>query len=257
MFSMVFILLIISILYPYIKTYAEEHKQQIEVTWYGHAVIAIYDGTTRILIDPFFTNNPTAPISWEELPPIDYILLTHDHSDHLGDTIAIAQHHGAKVSGVFDTMEALVQAGLPRELLVQGTGFNIGGMITIGKFTARMIPAMHTSSTGLPVGYIITALNGFTIYHAGDTAPFGDMKLWASYFPIDVAILPIGGYFTSDAFLTMKSIELLTPTYVLPIHYATFPLLSSSSEEFITLIQQSSLKVEPCILTPGDSIKFP
>lgn len=235
---------------------AKEKKYNVEITWYGHSVVTLYDGKTRILIDPFFTGNSMSPITWDKLPKIDYILLTHDHGDHVGDTIAIAKKFGAKVTGIVETMEALEKAGLPKDLVLNGIGFNIGGTVSLGTFKALMIPAMHTSTTGIPVGYFVTSSSGFRTYHSGDTAPFGDMKLWASFYPINLAILPIGGYFTQDAFLAVKSVELLKPNFVLPMHYKTFPILASSTDEFKALLEKSGVKTKLLLTKPGQTIQF-
>lgn len=250
------IIVIMSVFFSHASCFAKDKKYNIEVVWYGHSAVTLYDGKTRILIDPFFSGNPTASISWDSLPHIDYILLTHDHSDHLGDTIAIAKKFKAKVTGVVETMIALQQQGLPQELLLHGIGFNVGGTVQLGDFKVLMVPAFHSSTTGISVGYFITSSSGFRTYHAGDTAPFGDMKLWASWYPVDLAILPIGGYFTEDAFLTVKSVELINPQFVLPIHYATFPLLSSSREEFEKLMKKTKLETKLLLPQPGQVLRF-
>lgn len=228
----------------------------IEVVWYGHATTTIYDGKTRILIDPFFSANPSSSFSWEDLPSIDYILLTHSHSDHIGDSIAIAKKYNAQVTGVVETIESLLSSGLPQEYILNGIGFNIGGTIALGDFNILMVPAIHSSPHGLTVGYFITSASGFRIYHAGDTAPFGDMKLWASWYPINLALLPIGGIFTQDAFLAVRSTEMIQPQYVIPIHYSTFPILAPSTDEFESYMKKANLATTVLLPKRGEALKF-
>ena len=256
MTALIFILSFIAIFFSYNVCIAKEKQHNVEVIWYGHATATLYDGTTRILIDPFFSNNPTSPLSWKELPSIDYILLTHDHSDHIGDTLAIAEAYNAQVTGVVETIEELYKKGLSKELILNGIGFNVGGTVQLGSFTVLMIPAVHTSRTGLAVGYFITSSSGFRIYHAGDTAPFGDMKLWSSWYPLDLALLPIGGHFTEDAFLAVKSIEMLMPQFVVPIHYGTFPILASSPHTFKELLEEKQLTTTLLLPERGETLYF-
>ena len=223
----------------------------MELTWYGHSVVMLYDGTTRIIIDPFISGNPckffTDDLS--TLPKIDYVLLTHDHDDHVGDTIEIALKHNAKVAGVFENLLALQKKGLPTEHIYNGMGFNIGGTIQLGSFSILMIPAFHTSFTGAPVGYIITS-HHMRIYYTGDTAPFGDMQMWTQLFPIHTLCVPIGGYFTADAILARHIVHLTQPKNVLPMHFGTFPILEETTNAFQTTMEDmpnvNLLLPKPC-----------
>ena len=204
----------------------------MEIKWFGHSAFELVSGNTRIWIDPFFTGNPSAG-DWKSNTSPNLILLTHDHGDHLGDTHAIVKETSANVLALFDLCHALTADGMPADkILFDGNGMAIGGTIEYNGFKITMTQALHSTKNGVAVGFIIEDPAGFTVYHAGDTALFGDMCLLAERFNINVALLPIGGHFTMDAMDAAKACGYLEAESVIPMHYATFPMLAQDTIAF-------------------------
>lgn len=200
--------------------------------WHGHSNFAIHSTHCNILIDPFFTHNPCATVSWDSVPKPDIVLVTHLHGDHEGDAVAICKATGAKLGAIVGAAEVLQQKGIPAEQILNGIGFNIGGTITEKGVGITMTQAFHTSEAGAPAGYIITLEDGYTIYHAGDTGIFDSMALWGELYSIDLALLPTGGVFTMDARQAALAARLLKAKAVVPMHWGTFPVLAQNTEEF-------------------------
>jgi L-ascorbate metabolism protein UlaG (beta-lactamase superfamily) len=123
----------------------------------------------------------------------------------------------------------------------------------IGGISLVMTPAVHSSDSGVAGGYILTFPGGTTVYHAGDTAIFGDMQLYGSLYPMDIALLPIGGEFTMDAIQAAESLRLLRPGKAIPMHYGTFPMLASSADQFVAQAKKVAPSVGIVVLTPGQS----
>ena len=224
----------------------------VKVKFLGHAAFLI-EGSKRILIDPFLTGNPKAAAKPEEIEA-DLILITHAHSDHIGDAVEIAKRTGAKIVAMYDVANYISeQAGGKVETI----GMNYGPTEVDGVGIVQ-VPAWHSSSDGKysignPCGYIVK-LDGKTIYHAGDTFVFLDMGLFAElYGPIDVALLPIGGHFTMGPREAAKAVELLKPKKVVPMHYNTWPPISADPEEFKRLVGD---KVEVVVLQPGEELEL-
>lgn len=202
----------------------------LDVTFLGHSGFIFDDGTRRLLVDPFLTGNPVSVHKPEEVK-CDYVALTHGHGDHIGDTVAIAKRNNATVIGSFEIGEYMGEQGI--ESVESG---NPGGTIPTDFGSVTFTHAFHSSSyqgryLGMPCGLIIR-MGGHTIYHAGDTGLFGDMKLIAELYQPDVALLPIGDRFTMDAALATKAAEWIAPKYAVPIHFKTFPLLAQDSKGF-------------------------
>ena len=161
----------------------------VSVTWYGHSNFKVSCGDVTGFIDPFFTHHPSCPVTWNEAGKPDLVLVTHDHGDHTGDAVAICKSSGATCGCIVGTAERLIAAGI---------GFNIGGTIEVKGVRVTMTQAFHTSESGAPAGYVVTMPDGFTFYHAGDTGLFSSMELIGSLYPLDLALLPVGGFFTMD-----------------------------------------------------------
>ncbi len=222
----------------------------VTVRFLGHAAFEM-KGSKTVLIDPFLKGNPKAAVRPEDLEA-DLILVTHAHGDHVGDTVEIAKRTGAKVVAMFDVANYIGQQARNVDVV----GMNYGPTNVDGIFIVQ-VPAWHSSSDGVhsignPCGYIIK-MDGKTIYHAGDTFVFLDMKLFKElYGPIDVAMIPIGGHFTMGPREAAKAVELLEPKKVIPMHYGTWPPIASDPQEFKRLVGE---KAEVVIMNPGERVE--
>lgn len=216
------------------------------VRWFGHAAFEVYIDNVKILIDPWISN-PLSPIKIEELKNIDLILVTHDHFDHLGDTVEIAKRTGAQVLSVPELSNYLKEQGL------NTIGMNIGGSTEFKGLKIAMTQAFHTSSRGFPVGYVVTGRET-SIYHTGDTGLFGDMKIIGELYKPKISLLPIGGYYTMGINEALVAIDLIKPEVVIPMHYNTFPVIQADAEKFRELATKKGVKC--IILKPGENYTF-
>jgi len=226
----------------------------VTITFWGQSAFKLQSGGKTVLIDPWLApGNPVCPVTADDIAEADLILVTHDHFDHVGDTIAIAKKTGATVVAVYETAAKLINDGLPpANVLYGGYGRDIGGAIDWNGISIVMTPAVHSSNSGVPVGYIIKFPGGATVYHAGDTAIFGDMLLYGTLYPIDMVLLPIGGGFTMDALQAAQSLKLLRPGKAIPMHYGTFPMLAPSADQFVSLAARLAPSVGVIVLKPGE-----
>lgn len=221
----------------------------MEIRFIGHSCFELTEGDTRVLIDPFLTDNPSAGIGADEVDPT-HIFLTHGHGDHYGDVEAIAQRTNAQVVAITEVADELTEAGVENV-----TDPNIGGTVTFDWGWVKLTPAWHTSTTpkgqvNVPAGLLIN-IGGKTVYHLGDTALFSDLKLVAGRGdPIDVALMPIGGHYTMDRIDAVHAAELIEAVTIIPCHYDTFPLVETDAEAFKVDVEAlTSSRVE--ILEPG------
>ena len=208
-------------------------RARITVRWLGHATFEVASsGGTRILIDPFVTGNPATPDSLKGLARYagawrpNAVLVTHAHFDHAGDAKAIAQSSGARVISAFEWASTL---GLPESQVV---GVNVGGKVRVGDVTVHVVPAMHSSEPGRPVGFVLEFPGGRTLYHTGDTWIFGDMALIQERFRPSVILLNVGGGpYTQDASTAALALrKYFTPRVVVPMHFGTFPGLDTQAQ---------------------------
>lgn len=221
----------------------------ISLTFLGHSAFQIRTGAFELLIDPFITGNPSATVTADSLTPT-HIILTHGHGDHLGDAETIAKRTGALVIAPFEVVTYLEERGC------KGWGMSTGGAHSFEFGRVKFTIAHHGS--GGPGGYsmgtacgVLLMIDGKTIYHAGDTALFYDMKLLGERHPIDVALLPIGDNFTMGIEDAAYAVELLKPKLTIPMHYDTFPPIQVDAGEFSRIVQTSGYKA--LILNPGQS----
>jgi len=218
----------------------------------GHACVTITDGKNNLIIDPFLTGNSIAAVKQEDIK-VDFILLTHGHGDHFGDTIAIAKRNKATVIANYEL--AMLCAKLGAEI----HPMNIGGAHNFDFGRVKITIAHHGGGygddasvyTGPPAGLLIT-IGGKTLYHSGDTALFYDMKLIGEMNQIDIAFLPIGDNFTMGIDDAAKAVEFLNPKKVVPIHYNTFPEINQDPKEFAKKVKLAQV----VILKPGESVEF-
>lgn len=223
------------------------------ITWLGHAAFKLETPEVSILIDPFFTDDRLA--AQAEAGRVDLVLVTHDHADHTGSVTDICRRTGVQLGAIVGTAERLQQAGVPQEQILFG-GFNMGGTVECKGARITMTQAYHSSMSGAPAGYIITMPDGLVVYHAGDTCLFSGMSLWGKLYPIDVALLPVGGVYTMDARQAAMACGLLKCAAVIPMHWGTFPILAQDTEEFQKLLAAQVPGCHCVSMQPGDSVDF-
>ncbi|MBU5342070.1 metal-dependent hydrolase [Caldifermentibacillus hisashii] len=226
----------------------------MKVSYHGHSVVKIVTDGKEILIDPFITGNGNTDLKVENESP-DFILLTHGHGDHVGDTVQLAKKKDALVIAMVELANYLSWQG------VKTHGMNIGGSYEFEFGKVKFTQAFHSTGveteeqtiiyTGMPAGLLIT-IEGKTIYHAGDTSLFFDMKLIGERHPIDLAFLPIGDNFTMGPEDAAYAAKLLHAKTVVPIHYNTFPVIKQDPGRFINLLEDGNGKV----LQPGETIEL-
>ena len=220
----------------------------IEFTFLGHAGFVLRGGGHAVAIDPFLTGNPVAKHKPEEIR-CEHIVLTHGHADHVGDTVAIAKANKATCYGAFELCNYLSEQGVAK--CEPG---NPGGRIATSFGWVAFTQAFHSSSyegryMGMPCGVVVN-LAGVTVYHCGDTALFGDMKLLGEIYSPQVAMIPVGDRFTMGPELGAKAAELIRPKVAIPIHFATWPLLTSD----ISAFRPEGVEVKA--LAPGETWSF-
>lgn len=223
---------------------------EISLTFLGHSAWRIVHGDHDILIDPFITHNPVATLKAETLKPT-HIILTHGHGDHLGDTVEIAKRTGAQVITTFEVANYCESKGCENPV-----GMGIGGSHQFDFGRVKFTIAHHSSSAsdgtylGSPAG-VLLMIDGRTIYHAGDTGLFLDMKLIGERHPIDVALLPIGDYFTMGVEDAVVAVDFLNPKVAIPMHYNTFPPIQADPQEFASGVKAGGRTA--VILNPGET----
>ena len=221
----------------------------MQITFLGHAAFSLLDGDVTVLVDPFLTGNPQATVAADDVEA-DAILLTHGHSDHLGDAVAIAKRTGATVQAITEIAGEIGEEG------VEVVDTNLGGTATYPWGTARLVPAFHTSTTPkgtvTPAGGLVIELGGKRIYHVGDSALFSDLQLPGKRGKIDVALVPIGGHYTMDRFDAVVAAELIGADVVIPCHYDTFPAIETDAQAYKSDVEHAGF-AQVVVLAPGES----
>lgn len=220
------------------------------IKWLGHAGFEIELDGKIVLVDPWLNGNPKAACKPSDIAKADIVCVTHDHGDHLGDSFEICKNTGAVFLGTYELASLAQQNGVK-----EAVGFNVGGTVNVRGISITMVQAFHTSGKGAPTGFVIRG-EGKSVYHAGDTGIFGDMKLIGEIYKPDVALLPIGDYYTMGALQASEAVKLIRPKIVVPMHYMTFPVLSQSADEFINLVKEKTPEVRVVVLSPGESFEF-
>lgn len=222
----------------------------LELIWHGHACFTIKGGGAILLLDPFFTDNPKADLAADEVEA-DYILVSHAHGDHFGDTLSIAKRTGAVVISNAEI------ASYCREKGVEAHGLNLGGGHPFPFGRVKMTIAHHGSlfpegtPGGNPGGFLID-LEGKRIYFAGDTGLFYDMRLIGEEKAIDIALLPIGDNYTMGPDDALRAVQLLSPQVVIPMHYSTWPVIEQDPMAFAARMEGMGVKC--VVLAPGESL---
>ena len=229
-----------------------------KIKWLGHAGFQITTQKEKIIIiDPWLTDNPLAASQARDITKADFVLVTHDHFDHIADAAEIVKTTGATLVGMPETVDRLKsEAEIADSQIVYGMGMNIGGTYTFDGISITMTQAFHSSKTASPAGYIITLENGFTLYHAGDTGIFSSMKLLGEMFNINCAMLPIGGVFTMDPQQAVFAAKLLKVDTVIPMHYKTFPILEQDASSFVQIMEKEVPAIKVIVMDPGKEYTF-
>ncbi len=222
-------------------------------TFLGHATVRCdLPGGEVVLIDPWL-DNPSCPPGGKELSRLDAILITHGHSDHLADAAELAKRFGARVIANYEIVEWLAAQGV-----TTGSGMNLGGCQDVLGMCVRMVRADHSSGLpdgaygGVASGFIVSMPQGFTFYHAGDTALFSDLQLFGELYRPELAFLPIGDLFTMDPEQAARACRFLGVRKVIPIHWGTFPALTGTPQQLTEALDRLGVACEVVELAPGD-----
>ena len=230
------------------------------IRFLGHAFVEFTTSDNKvILFDPWAKDggNPVCPFEVKHIERADLVLVSHDHFDHLGSAVAICKNTGALLGGPAQTMGRLISEGFDSKQVVNfGSGYMVGGGVSLDWVDVTAVPAFHSSDTACALGNIVKAKDGTTVYHAGDTCVYGDMALFGQLYPIDVALLPIGGVFTMDAFQASEAAALLNPSIVVPIHYASFPIIAPNADAFTQVCGEKAPHIQVKALGAGEVLEF-
>lgn len=229
----------------------------LEIQYHGHSCIQLTSEGHSIIIDPFITGNPLAATKLSDIR-VQYILLTHGHQDHILDAVELAKQNDATIIATFELANYLGWQGAKTMAL------NLGGSASFPFGTVKMTQAFHSSGMvfeedtrivylGMPGGFIVT-MGGKTVYHAGDTGLFGDMKLLGERHDIDAAFLPIGDVFTMGPEDAKTAAEWVGAKFVVPMHYDTFPPIKQDGKAFVESLKEKG--IDGAALKPGESTRL-
>jgi L-ascorbate metabolism protein UlaG (beta-lactamase superfamily) len=238
----------------------EEMLGGTRITYLGHSTFRfVTAGGEQIIIDPFLAENPRTPDELKRVGELDTILITHGHFDHFSDVMPLQGQTGAATVSNFEIFSYLQRQGVENAVPVQK-----GGTVQVGGIKVTATHAFHSSSIALddgsfiyggePMGYVIEFESGFKLYHAGDTAVFGDMQLIGELYRPDVALLPIGDQVVMSPFEAAHATRLLGIRHVVPIHYGTFPFVPGTPEEYQQHVNQVAPGTTVHIMQPGDNL---
>ncbi|NIM46102.1 MAG: metal-dependent hydrolase [Nitrososphaeria archaeon] len=221
----------------------------MKVTWYGHACFLFDISGNLVLVDPFFKENPLAPIGPDQIKKVDVLLITHDHFDHLGDALEIFERTNAKTTGTPELMTWLTEKGVKNAV-----GANIGGTVRLNDISVTLVSAAHTCQVGVCLGFVVSS-GDESVYHAGDTSLISDMKVVGDLYKPRVACLPIGGHYTMDIDAAMEAVKMIKPQYVIPMHYGTFDAIKADVNRFERLVKEKTT-AKPIVLKPGEEAEI-
>ena len=235
----------------------------MEIKFHGHSCFELSEGETTVLVDPFLKpNNPAAVHSGEEVEPT-HIAISHGHADHMADAVPVAKRTGAHCVAIVELAKWLEERGVENV-----SDPNLGGTVEFDWGWIKLVPAWHTNTLpgsaespfsaehGIVIGPaagLVVKLGETTVYHAGDTCLFSDMKLIAERNPIDVALLPIGGHYTMDRRDAVVAAEFVGAATVLPMHYDTFPPIETDSGAFKSDVESRTAS-KVALPKPGEAL---
>lgn len=227
-------------------------------TWLGHAAFRITTANGKvILIDPWITSNPMCPDALKTVEKVDTLLITHGHFDHIADAVELGKKHKPQIVAIFETAVWLESKGVTNT-----SGMNKGGTQKVGEIEVTMVQAVHSCGIqdgdkiiygGEACGYIVRLPGGLSVYHAGDTAVFSDMKLIGELYSPEVAMLPIGDFYTMGPKEAAMAIRLLGVRHVIPMHFGTFPALTGNPDRLRELTKEIS-GLEIHAMKPGETL---
>ncbi len=230
-----------------------------KITWLGHSTFRITTPSGKVvLLDPWLTGNPACPEPLRTPERVDAMLISHGHGDHMGDAVALGKKFKPQIACTYEIYLWLASKGVENICPM-----NKGGTQRLGEFEVTMVDAKHSSGieddgkvlyAGEPAGFVVRLPGGLTMYHAGDTAVFGDMKLIGELYEPELACLPIGDLFTMGPREAAKAIRLLNVRHVIPMHYGTFPVLTGTPAA-LRNITQDILGLEIYALKPGETFE--
>ncbi len=229
----------------------------VKITYFGHSAFKLSGAGVAVAIDPWL-NNPLLHTPVDQVGQVQVILVTHGHGDHVGETVPLAKKTGATVVAIHELAQILEAQGATRTI-----GMNKGGTVTVAGLQVTMTHAVHSSTMNLdgkmvtvgePGGFVVHFPNGFTVYHAGDTAVFKDMELIRELYQPELALLPIGSHYVMNPREAALACRLLQPKWVIPMHYKTFPVLTGTPEEFVELMKEEP-GIKIVVLNPGETVE--
>jgi len=229
----------------------------VQITWLGHATFKVTTpGGKIVLIDPWTFQNPACPEGLKRVDKVDLMLVTHGHFDHMGDAVDIAKATKPTTVAIVELAGWLGSRGVEQTI-----GINKGGSVNVEGIRVSMTHAIHTSGVedgsyaGDACGYVIEFENGRKLYHAGDTCAFSDMQIIGELYQPDVALLPIGDFYTMGPREAAIAVRLLGVKHVIPMHYATFPVLTGTPAALRQALQALGLnEVEVVEMKPGQTV---
>lgn len=246
---------------------------ETQLTWYGQSAFKLVTPSGNVLlIDPWLTN-PVFKEGKDELAAlkrVDLILVTHAHSDHVGNAVEIGKQTRARLVATYDLSAAMTTVlGYPAELADTDTTGHFGGTLNLldGDVGVTFVPAWHGAGIekgeksppyygGNPSGLIIAIRGGPTIYHTGDTDLFSDMALVSQFNKIDIMLVCIGDHFTMGPARAAEAVKLVDPRTVIPMHYGTFPVLTGTPEAFDRELKERDVKANLRVMKIGETIKL-
>jgi L-ascorbate metabolism protein UlaG (beta-lactamase superfamily) len=213
----------------------------VKARWLGHSAFRLDSPSGKIIyIDPFLSQNPSTPEEYKNPGEIDYILLTHGHEDHVGDTLELAKKTGCTVVAQVELSQLLKKKGLKEEQRIE---FNKGGTVHFDDFSVTLVSANHSSSfggeyAGEPGGLVLSFDDDICFYHLGDTNIFGDLELYGDMYEPHVIAVPMGDHYTMGPQEAALCCDMLRAKMAIPIHYGTFPVLTGKPEDFKSFTEE-------------------